>query len=72
MSELEIPERAWAVTDALCCCRYHSGVFNAAPIIVAAELRRLAGTFWRKTNASASQDLMNRADDLDPEGKHAR
>lgn len=65
MSELEIPERA-LTTAAI--QEWPMNIQAAAPIIVAAELRRLAADPQSLFMSSGDIDvLLDRADELDPE-----
>lgn len=68
MADLEIPERAVNATgarDDRDRTMVRSLLSSTAPIIVAAELRRLAK---RTNDVSAQIWLRQRADELDPEG----
>lgn len=80
MRELEIPQRAYhaagraAALDAL----LDAAVEAAAPLIVAAKLRRKAANFEatgkvqpdrREVWIAAANDLIADADELDPEGR---
>jgi hypothetical protein len=65
MSELEIPERAWAIVDQVCCCRAHSAV-TAAPIIVATYIRDRLMPDAEEVWLQAWLDMHARG--LDPEG----
>lgn len=79
MSELEIPEAALSALETIIDSShdYIAALNSAAPLIVAAELRRIAAT-WRGpdqpqiTHVPPSyirQVLWNRADELDPGGR---
>jgi hypothetical protein len=70
MSDLEIPDAAYEV--AVRAPGQGAAVDAAAPLIVAAELRRLAKT-WNSeipviNSTYVRQALCQRADELDPEG----
>lgn len=49
-------------------CAEIQAVEAAAPIIVAAELQRLAAELWDEDHLGPAKKLANRANELDPEG----
>jgi hypothetical protein len=64
MSELEIPQAAFDVfNSAATASSEESGLANAAPLIVAAELRRMLNE-----DEWPCRCIRDRADKLDPEG----
>jgi hypothetical protein len=83
MADLHIPPRAWEAADAAVDAALETApdvapahlaadaIIVAAPIIVAAELRRLARSdLFAETPRWARAVLLDRAAELDPEGGH--
>lgn len=79
MSHLDIPDHAmdaawrtfadvYVKNDHDLCAALADAITAAAPLIAAAELRRLATTTLRTSEDVSCLDLLRRADELDPPG----